>query len=435
MSRILLLEAAGPESGALAATATALGHQVHAVTTPDQHVNYGPDLQRLLSGCLLTDFSRHERARDDIVGYARRVAAEAVLTTNEYLTPMLAEVCAELGLPGNDPALAAAARNKAKMSSQFASCGVVAPHTRVLARESELLRLCASGRLAFPCVVKPAEGAGSAGVTVAHSVAEAITAYRSAREPRGMYGMSLDPRVLVQEFIDGAEYSVESITQNGVSTHLCLTHKTVTGGAHRVELGHGLPTVLPPEVEQAVYRQVHRAIAAVGIRNGASHTEVMLTPDGRCTVIEIGARLGAGHIGFLIQHALGIDPWTACLDVAVGRPAQLTPTRDHYATVRFLTNPHPGRLAALTGLPKCSPQVPIVRVRKAVGDAVAGSKDNAGRLGNFVVVGPDQQSVDEHADHLLAQVRIQVEPVERENSHPTIMDTRDAPAVSQADHG
>ncbi|MBC6451318.1 ATP-grasp domain-containing protein [Actinokineospora xionganensis] len=435
MTRILLLEAAGPESGALVATATAMGHQVHAATTSDHHVNYGSDLRQLLSGCLITDFSRHERACDDIVGYARRVGADAVLTTNEYLTPMLAEVCAELGLPGNDPALATAARNKADMSRQFAHRGVTAPHTHVLARENQVLRLCASGRLAFPCVVKPADGAGSAGVTVAQSATEAIAAFRAACELQGMYGMSLDPHVLVQEFIEGAEYSVESITQNGVSTHLCLTRKIVTGGAHRVELGHGLPAFLPLEVEQTVHGRVNSAIAAVGIRNGASHTEVMLTPDGRCTVIEVGARLGAGHIGFLIHHALGIDPWAACLDVALGRPAQLAPTRDHYATVRFLTNPHQGLLAAITGLPERSPQVPIVRVRKAVGEVVGGAKDNAGRLGNFVVVGPDQQSVDDHADHLLAQVRIRVEPIERTSSHSATIETRDDPAISQADHG
>jgi hypothetical protein len=80
--------------------------------------------------------------------------------------------------------------------------------------------------------------------------------------------------------------------------------------------------------------------------------------------------------------------------------------------VRFLTAPHPGRLAAVTGLPNRSPQVPIVRVRKAVGETVNGARDNKGRITSFVVVGQDQRSVDHHADHLVAQVRIEVEPVE-----------------------
>lgn len=333
-----------------------------------------------------------------------------MLTTNEYLTPVLAEVCAALGLPGNDPALAGAARNKADMSRRFARCGVTAPSTHSVATEDELLRLRATGQLTYPSVIKPADGAGSAGVTVVHSAAEAVSAMRAAREPRGMYGMPLDPRILVQEFAEGTEYSVESITQNGVSSHLCLTRKTVAGGAHRVELGHGLPAALPPEVETTVITQVERAIAAVGIRNGASHTEVMLAPDGQCVVIEIGARLGAGQIGFLIAHALGVDPWAACLDVALGRAVHLAPTRNGYAAVRFLTSPHPGRLASVTGLPLTSHRVPTVHMRKAIGDRVDDLPHNGARLGYFVVTGPDADTVDAHADDLFRQIRIEVVP-------------------------
>jgi biotin carboxylase len=410
--RILLLEAGGPESGALTETASARGYQVHAVTGPDQHASYSPDIRTMLSGCLLTDFSRPAQALSDVVGYARTVGADAVLTTNEYLAPLAAQVCSALGLAGNDPALATASRNKADMIRQFNRCGVTAPGTRILEHENGLLRLSAAGQLEFPCVIKPAEGAASAGVTVVTCAAEAAAAFRTAQEARGMYGMVLDSRVLVQELVVGTEYSVESITQNGTSTHLCVTRKIVTGGAHRVELGHSLPAVLPPDTEQTIYKQVDLAIAAVGIRNGASHTEVMLTPDSQCTVIEIGARIGAGQIGFLIQHALGIDLWAACLDTALGRPARLTPTRGGYATVRFLTSPHRGRLATVTGLPGHSPRVPIVRVRKAAGETV-NAADNTGRLGSFVVVGADRQSVDRDADRLLARVRIDVEPVEQ----------------------
>lgn len=89
----------------------------------------------------------------------------------------------------------------------------------------------------------------------------------------------------------------------------------------------------------------------MGIRNGASHTEVIVGGDGRCSVVEIGARLGAGHIGVLLRHALGIDPWTVLLDTALGRPVHLTPARRAYASVRFLTSRRTGRLAAVIGLP------------------------------------------------------------------------------------
>ncbi|MGH3858921.1 hypothetical protein [Actinokineospora sp.] len=77
MTRVLLLEAAGPESGAIAATATARGYQIYAVTDPDQHATYTPDLHTALSGCLLTDFTRPAYAAGEIIDFARRNSIDA----------------------------------------------------------------------------------------------------------------------------------------------------------------------------------------------------------------------------------------------------------------------------------------------------------------------------------------------------------------------
>jgi len=407
---VLLLEAAGPESGALAKAAVARGRAVHAATTPAGYAAYSAELTGLLAGRVLTDLARPERAAQEITAYARRRGIGAVLTVNEYLTELAALVCATLGLPGNDPDLAKAARNKAAMAAAFARGGVTMPRTHIVKDEHELLQLCAAGQITFPCVIKPADGAGSTGVTVVTSAKDAPLAWQAARAGTLMYGMPRDARVLLQEYVEGAEFSVESLTQNGHSTHLCTTRKTVTMGTYRVETGHSLPAALPPETERAVHQEVERAITAVGIRNGASHTEVMLTPAGRCVVIEIGARLGAGQIGFLIQHALGIDPWTALLDAALGRQADLAPTRQEHATIRFLTSPATGRLTAVSGLPEPGPSAPAVRLRTAIGNLVTGTRGNGQRLGSFVVTGPDARTVEERADTLLRQVRIEVEP-------------------------
>ncbi|MGG7568822.1 ATP-grasp domain-containing protein [Streptomyces sirii] len=244
---VLVLDAGGPDSAFLARAAVARGHAVHAAATSTEAAAYSAELTALLSGRVLTDFARPEQAASEIVAYARRRGVDAVLTVNEYLTELAALVCAELGVPGNDPHLAHAARDKAAMARTLATAGVRIPYT-CLARD-------------------------------------------------------------------------ESVTQNGVTTHLAFTKKRVSDGAHRVETGHSLPVLLPPAIETAVFREVGAAIRAVGIRHGASHTEVIVADGGRCTVIEIAARLAAGQIGVLIQHALGVDVWAALLDVALGRSA------------------------------------------------------------------------------------------------------------------
>ncbi|GAB1339857.1 hypothetical protein ACE1SV_64470 [Streptomyces sp. E-15] len=407
---VLLLDAAGPEAGALARAAAARGHRVHAATTAAAYTGYVPELKGLLAGHIVTDFARPGRALDEIAAYARRHGVGAVLTVNEYLTELAACLCAELGVPGNDPGRARAARDKAAMAQAFAAAGVRTPHTVLVRDDAGLRAALADPQVGFPCVIKPLSGAGSAGVTVVTGPAGVAAAADAARAAAGMYDSGGDPRVLVQAYAAGTEYSVESLTQDGTTTHLAVTRKQLTDGATRVETGHSLPVHLPPAMEANVYREVEAAIRAAGIRHGASHTEVIVDTDGRCTVIEIGARLAAGQIGVLIQHALGLDIWAALLDAALARPAALAPTAHRYATVRFVTSDRAGRLTSVCGFPTTGPGVPFVRWRAAIGGLVHVPGANSHRLGSFVVTGPDADEVEERADALVRRVRIHVEP-------------------------
>ncbi|MFF0465686.1 ATP-grasp domain-containing protein [Streptomyces mexicanus] len=404
---VLLLEAAGPESEALARTAAVSGHPVHAVTDAATLATYPRDLRRLLTGCLVTDFAQPRQACKDITGYGHRIGVKALLTVNEYLTDLAARASAALRLPGNDPERAAAARSKALMAAAFQAGHVAAPSTTITDNLRQVR--AAAAEVGFPCVVKPADGAGSAGVTVVTSEEELEAAWHAARTAKPMYGMPRDERVLIQEYVKGREFSVESLTQHGTTTHLCITRKQTTRGVHRVELGHALPAHLPPAAERVLLDQADRAIAAVGVRNGATHTELVLRPDGRATVLEIGARLGAGHIGVLIQHALGLDPWRALWDIALGHPPTLTPARSGYATVRFLTTPLEGRLVAVTGLPEVTSTIPAVVVRAPVGAGVGPATSNRGRLGHVIVTGHHPHTVDDQADQILRQITVTVD--------------------------
>jgi biotin carboxylase len=416
---VLLLDAAGPEAGLLAAMAAARGHQVHAASTAAAYADYGPELKTLLAGRVVTDFARPGRALDEIASYARRHRVGAVLTVNEYLTELAAHLCAELGIPGNAPGLARAARDKAAMAEAFTAAGVRAPYMLLARNDAGLRAALADPRVGFPCVVKPLSAAGSVGVTVVTGPEGASAAADAARRAAGMCQSGGDPRVLVQTYAAGTEYSVESLTQDSVTTHLAVTRKQMTGGAKRVETGHSLPVSLPPAVETGVHREVEAAIRAAGIRHGASHTEVIVSEDGRCTVIEIGARLASGQIGVLIQHSLGIDVWAALLDIALGRPPAITPTARGYATVRFVTSPHAGRLASLSGFPGTGPGVPFVRWRVAIGGLVHEPESNGHRLGSFVVTGTDAAEVEERADALLRGIRVEVDPHPHNNPRST----------------
>ncbi|MEU9214519.1 ATP-grasp domain-containing protein [Streptomyces sp. NPDC048415] len=423
---VLLLDAAGPESAALARAAVERGHQVHTSTATTD----GQAAPLELAGQVVTDFARPDRAVEEITAYARRHGVGAVLTANEYLTELAALVCADLGLPGNDPRLAHAARDKAAMATVLTAVGIRIPCTWLVRDDTELHGALSDAAVGFPCVIKPVSGAGSVGVTVVTSPADAAMAADAARAARGRYGDEAKAGILVQAYAAGDEYSVESVTQDAVTTHLAVTRKVVTGGARRVETGHSLPIRLPPATEAAVRQEVDAVIRAVGIRHGASHTEVVVDADGRCTVIEIAARLGGGHIGLLLHHALGIDVFTALLDVALGRPASLTPTAHGHATVRFITSPRAGRLTSLIGFPKPGPGVPFVRWRAAIGGPVNAAGANADRLGAFVVTGRDAAEVEQRADTLARQIHVQVDTPAAARSAVDQLSSASRPAIA-----
>ncbi|GAA3756704.1 ATP-grasp domain-containing protein [Salinactinospora qingdaonensis] len=416
MTRILLLEAAGPESGALARTAACRGISVYAATHPALHTGYPPWLRDLLAGWLAIDFTAPERALENIITFARSNRIDAVLTANEYLTPLVAQACSALGLLSNDPDIAAATRNKVAMSTRFRHYGVDAPLTSVPETTDEAAAFARRSG-ALPCVVKPAEQAGSQGVTIAYDTDQVVDGYERARRQyrERTYGLPLDTRVLMQPLIVGTEYSVESVTANGCSRHVCITRKCTD--ATGVETGHDLPAVLPQQTRRRILAETDKALAALGVHNSASHTEVIVEPSGRCRIIEIAARSAAGRIGFLIDYALGIDWWKACIDASLGLHVDVSPTRSRYAAVRFLTSPQHGTLQRLDNLPTTEPDVPELHIRAAFGDPVGPGNGNSGRLGCFITVGTAPAAVSQRADDLLADVRVNLAP-ERPSSIP-----------------
>ncbi|WP_353962493.1 ATP-grasp domain-containing protein [Streptomyces sp. NBC_00638] len=153
-------------------------------------------------------------------------------------------------------------------------------------------------------------GAGSSGVSVVTNSAELRQAWRSARGAQVMYGLPRDERVLVQDHIPGREFSVASITHDGRTTRQYITRKHTTSGLHRVELGHSLPSRLPPAAERALLEQTDRAIAAVGVRNGTTDESYAPSPCAGDQRHVLGRRTASGG---------------SRAAVTVGRPGRLRP--------------------------------------------------------------------------------------------------------------
>ncbi|WP_234434104.1 ATP-grasp domain-containing protein [Streptomyces sp. NRRL F-5126] len=403
----------GAESSAVEDLLTAakdLDITVHLATHRDVYDRYPPELRDALAGVVFTDFRAPRAALEELVRYAEEHRIGGVVAGWEFLSLTATRLAGRLGLPGHDVAGAEAARNKWEMALAFAEHRVPSPRSlAAVSAESAAAAVKAAG-WDFPLVVKPAENAGSVGVTVVGSFAELPAAFAAARAwtAEFPYGIPLDTSVLVQEYLHGPEFSVESVVADGHAVHLAVTRKLTTGGDIREELGHTVPAELDAGLRERILDTAERALSALGLRNGVAHTELKATPDGP-RVIEVGARPPGGHIVKVVEQALGVSETRAYLQVAVGLAPDVTPSRHEGAAIRFLTTEDCGTFAGLTG-PADRPGVAAVQAYMAPGDPVDHAHERHSRVGHVLVRATSAADADRIAEEVAADVAIRVEP-------------------------
>ncbi|MFD8978443.1 ATP-grasp domain-containing protein [Streptomyces sp. NPDC059564] len=409
MKKVLLIEAMGSAEDLLDA-GRELGVQIVVATHREIYESYAPAVKEKVSGVVFTDFSDPERALKELAEYARAEGVEGVVGCWEFLTPVAARLAAELGLPGNDPERADGCRNKRVMAQLFEEHRVPAPRT-VLAQDCDAAAagLAASG-FTYPVVVKPAEQAGSWGVSVIQGPDELPEAFAAAQawEYESPHGFPLDTTVLIQEYVGGVEYSVESVVFEGRITPLTVVQKFTTDGVFRAEIGQTVPAALSEADTATLYGTTVAAIRALGITNGVAHTELKLLPEGGAKIIEVGARLPGDRVPELIRLARGVDEARAFVQVALGIEPELTPRTDRAAAIRFFVPPRAGRFRSIDGVVR-SPQVHRIAVYPQPDDEVRGPGDNDGRVGYVMLTAATPQKVNRAADAAIANLTIELE--------------------------
>lgn len=272
---------------------------------------------------------------------ARRHTVAGVMTWDEFALVPAAHVAARLNLFGNSTATAAASRNKAASRAAFAAYGVPSAASARVAtlHEAQL----AAARIGYPVVLKPTGHAGSVGVIKAEHAHDLPSAYTHASRAAGedLHG-SEEGGVLVEEYLDGPEISVECVTVRGVTTPVAVTRKQLGPEPHFEEVGHSVEAGDP--LLALAGPVAIAALNALGVANGISHVELRLTDTGP-RIVEVNGRLGGDLIPHLVRQATGIDLPRAAADIALGRDPDLTSTRRTAAAISLIYAPATGRLA------------------------------------------------------------------------------------------
>ena len=186
----------------------------------------------------------------------------------------------------------------------------------------------------FPLIVKPTDRSGSRAITKITDKTELKEAISKAIDN------SFEKKAIVEEFIEGREYSAEGISFNGKHRFLTITEKQTTGAPHFIETGHIEPAFISNETKERVYKELEKALDALEITNSATHSEFKITPNNEVRIIEIGARMGGDCIGSdLVKLSTGYDYIKMVIDVAMGNEPNLDiGEKYNYSAIKFIFN-------------------------------------------------------------------------------------------------
>jgi argininosuccinate lyase len=329
-----------------------------------------------------------------------------VLSSSEYFIATAAEAASALGLPHPDPAAVRRCRDKRSQRQCLAAAGLPGPG--FASADSPEAAVTAAARIGLPVVVKPVAGSGSIGVRRCGSLAQAAAAARYVlAADQAATGLPPQPAVLVERYLPGPEYSVELLGDQVVG----VTRKHLGPEPFFVETGHDFPAPLAAAGAAAVSQCAAAALAALGLRHGAAHVELRLTPAGP-VVVEVNPRLAGGMIPRMVQEATGIDMIFHLVAAAAGQDAAVRPARAAAASIRFLIAGECGQLAGITGVDEARqlPGVTEVGLTATAGQQVTVRHSFRDRLGYVIGAGHDTAAAAGAAESGLRALAAQIVP-------------------------
>jgi len=248
--------------------------------------------------------------KDQILEKCREINPVGVCSIASDLTSITVNYVAEnLGLPCNPTANTLGYTNKFEMRKKMKANGVKTPQFVKVNDSPETWKL---DGFKFPVIVKPTDRSGSRGITKVYDLSGIEDAVHYSTKD------SFEKSAIIEEYIEGDEYSCECISYKGKHHFLAFTKKYTTGAPNFIETGHCEPSDIKPEIQEEIKQNIFKALDALNIQNSASHTEFKIDENGNFGIIEIGARMGGDCIGSdLVKISTGYDFVKMVIDVAV----------------------------------------------------------------------------------------------------------------------
>ncbi len=320
----------------------------------------------------------------------------------EQLQEPLAEVREKLDLEGMKPDVARRFRDKSEMKDVFRANEIPCAKHSLFETLDEARAFVSE--VGYPVVIKPPAGAGAISTFRVDDEASLRESVAKAEPRKGR-------PALIEEFIVGEEYSLETISIHGHAVWHSLTHYYPTPLEAVRNPWIQWCVVSPREVNDARYDDIRaagaRALKALGMETGLSHMEWFRRRDGSIAISEVAARPPGAQITTLNSRAHDIDFVRAWAEVMVFGTFQI-PTRKYAVGVAFLRGQGSGRILKVHGLDQIGSEIAslVVDVKLPVpGATPAASYEGDGYV---ILRHPETAVVMQGLKRLISVVRVEL---------------------------
>ena len=249
--------------------------------------------------------------KDAVVDVCRKEKVDGIISFSlESALPTVVYVAQKLGLVSNSEECVKLTQSKFAQRQALERAGIPVPKYYLVESESDLGIVSCR----FPVIVKPVDSGGSQGICKVDKQEDLLEAYHYA------VSFSRTSKAIIEEFVDGREFSVEFISHQGRHYFLQITDKVTSGAPRFVEMQHHQPANIPETVWNRIKTMVEEALSALKIENSASHTEIKWNSHDELFIIETGARMGGDYISSdLVRLSTGYDFVEGAIKLAINK--------------------------------------------------------------------------------------------------------------------
>ncbi len=332
---------------------------------------------------------------------------DALIPATDYASHITAKVAEKLNLKGIPYEAALKARNKDLANKSYEECGVPsAKYSKIKNYEEAVF---SAETIGYPVVLKPTNAASSQNVFFISSQEELKEAMDKISNFKVTYmDFSVRDEYLIEEYLDGPEFSVEVFLDESKPAFAVVTEKITSPLPYFVEIVHTLPTSVHLENKEEIINVALDALKAIGINNGPSHVEVKLTKKGPM-IIEVNGRPGGDNISSdLLIEALGIDIFKATVDYYLDNPININISKEKSSAIAYLLADREGIVSEVKGIDDIKENKNVVKSEIYVkpGDKVTLATSSDDRLGYVITLGNDSKEAKDYAVGLISNIKL-----------------------------